>query len=112
MTVNAHITEAIDIYRRNGRDFHEVMSWHLLHGVVMITPEFLCLGHYCRAETLSKALPLPVSDTTFVTYFAGDMRGLKAVAPEGIDFIAFERGFKNLRGLKVYSMEKFKHLLH
>ncbi len=112
MTVNRHITEAIDLYRRNGQDFQEVITWHLLHGVVMLTPEFICLGHYCREGDLTKPLPLTVADTTFVTYFAGDMRGLKAVAPEGIGFISFERGFRNERGRKIYSMEKFKHLIH
>ena len=111
MTVNPHIKEAIGIYRRNGQDFQAVLSWHLLHGVVMITPEFICLAHYCREDNLVKPLPLPVANAVFVTYFAGDMRGLKAVSPDGIEFISFERGFRNERGRKVYSMEKFKHLI-
>lgn len=112
MTVNPHITAAIAFYARTEQDFHAIVTWHLLHGVVMITPEFLCLGHYCRHDNLGLPLPIAEANTAFVTYFAGDMRGLKAIAGHGLEHIAFERGFRNERGRKIYSMEKFKHLIH
>ena len=112
MTVNPLITAGIKTYHENGQDFQDVVSWHLLHGVVHITPEFVCFGHYCRHDNLGLPLPLADSDTAFVTYFAGDMRGLRTIAGHGLEFIAFERGFQNERGRKVYSMAKFKHLIH
>jgi hypothetical protein len=112
MTVNPHIEKAVADYQSRGLDFHDVMSWHLLHGIVMITPEFLCIGYYCRQESAANPQPLADSDMVFVAYFAGDMRAQKAVAPEGIDFIMFERGFKNARGMQVYQMDKFKQLIN
>jgi hypothetical protein len=112
MTTNPHISEAIRTYQEIGRDFHEIMTWHLLHGIVMISPEFMCLGYYCQQESAANPQPLAESDTVFVTYFAGDMSAQKAIAPEGIDLIMFERNFKNVRGMQVYRMEKFKQLIN
>jgi len=48
MESNPHISRAIYDYRQIGKDFHEVMLWHLLHGLLMVTPDFLCIGYHCR----------------------------------------------------------------
>lgn len=112
MELNPHIQIGIDAFHDLGENFHEVMLWHLSHGVVMASPEFLCFGYYCRSDDLGTPCPKGAADTGFVTFMSGDMSALKAVAPEGIKFIAFKRAWKNRRPDQIYDIEKFKKLIH
>ena len=112
MEVNPHIAKAIHDYKESGKDFHEVMSWHLLHGIVMTSPEFLCVGYFCDKSDLSSPLCLSESDTGFVSYMTGDMAGLKGVTPDGMTYIAFERGFRNCKPAKTYPIKKFLQLIN
>jgi hypothetical protein len=108
----SHIEQAIEAFESLGENFNDVLKWHLALGVVMSTPEFLCLGYYCRDWDISTPLPLKEANCGFVTWFSGSMAGLKAVAGDGLDWIAFKRGFKNARPDQVYDISKFKQLIH
>lgn len=112
MTVNPHIKTAIEIYAAKGIDFHEIVTWHLLHGFVLSSPEFLCVGHYCQGCDITLALSLAESNMAFITFMAGSMSELKAFSPNGLKFIAFERFFKNNREIKAYEIGKFLTLIH
>lgn len=110
--VNIHVATAIKAYEETGSSFHDILSWHLLHGVVMITPEFLCLGYYCQKSEIGKPLPLGEADTGFVSYMTGDMAGLKFVTSENLSNIAFERGFRHAKPAKVYPIARFLNLIN
>lgn len=112
MELNPHITTGISAFQHLGENFHEVMLWHLSHGVVMASPEFLCLGYYCQHDDLGTPCKLSESDTGFVTFMSGSMAALKGVVPDGMKYIAFKRAFKNTKPDKVYDLEKFKQLIH
>lgn len=112
MIESPHLQTAIAAYQSIGREFHDVLVWHLLHGLVLAFPAFLCLAHFCRRDDLATPLPHEQADTVFVTFMTGDMRALRAACPAGLDFIAFERGFQTDRPAKVYPMAKFQQLTH
>jgi len=112
MTLNPYIEKAVEAFEKLGEDFHNVMLWHISHGIVLISPEFLAIGYYCGQDDLGHPLPVEQADTVFVTFMAGDMTALKRVSPERIKYIAFKRGLKNAKDDKIYDIEKFKQLIH
>lgn len=98
------------MYEKAGEAFHDVLSWHLLHGLVLVMPAFLWLGYFCQRGDLSLPMPRELSDTIFITFMTGDMRAALESRPLGIDFLAFERIFKNSRFAKVYPIDKFQKI--
>jgi hypothetical protein len=111
MQVNPHIKNAIQLHAKNGRDFHDVLTWHLLHGVVYSSPEFLCLGYYCMKDNLRVPRRKCGSDCGFVTFMSGSMAALRRFVADDVQNIAFERGFKNMRPARAYSLAKIESLL-
>jgi len=111
MIQSPHISRAVQSYDSKGENFHEVMIWHLVHGLVISCMEFLCIGYFCRKDELNKPLPKGEADTVFVSYMTGDMPTLRTMAPD-IQNIAFKRGFKNDNPAKIYPMERFKTLIN
>ena len=111
MTVNRHIQRAIEQHRNDGVDFHDVVSWHLLHGVAMFHPDFIVLGYYCRHDEPLKPRDIKESDCGYVTYLAGNMKAAMKVSGDGIEFIGFRRGYKNLRPSQVYPMNRVAALI-
>lgn len=112
MIVNPHIATAVEAFERLGENFHNAMLWHIAHGIVLVSPEFLSVGYYCGKDDLGSPLPVEEADTVFVTFMTGSMTALKRVCPETIKFIAFKRGLKNDKGDQVYPIEKFKQLIN
>jgi len=112
MEINEHLRTAIRMHHGIGKDFHDVLSWHLLHGVVLLNPDFMCLGYYCRKDDLSTPVAEQQADTGFVTFMTGSMKALKDFAKPGMRHIAFMRGFKNSKAPKVYDIDRFKTLIN
>lgn len=111
MRVNPHIERAIEQHRADGMEFHDLVSWHMLHGIVMVTPSFLLLGYYCRHDAPHLAKGIGESDCGYVTYMTGDPVAAAKMCGYGIDFIAFRRGFKNFKPSQVYPMDRVAKLL-
>lgn len=111
MIQSPHITTAIRTYERQGEDFHDVMTWHLVHGLVMACMEFLCVGYFCRKDNIKTPVPKHGADTVFVSFMAGSMPDLKSMAPN-IEHIAFKRGFKNTNPVRIYRMDRLKQLIN
>lgn len=112
MMTNPHIATAVDAFERLGENFHNAVLWHIMHGVVLISPEFLSVGYYCRRDEIGEPAHVDDADTIFVTFMTGSMSALKRVCPETIRFIAFKRGLKNGKGDQIYEIEKFKQLIN
>lgn len=95
MTLNPYIETAVTAFEEIGENFHNVMLWHVAHGIVLISPEFLTIGYYCGNDDTDHPLPVGDANTFFVTFTAGSVAALKRVTPENVRFVAFERGLKN-----------------
>lgn len=112
MTLNPYIQTAFESFEKLGESFHHVMLWHISHGLVLVSPEFLAIGYYCAKSDTGTPVQVAEADTVFVTFMAGDMNALKRVSPGGIQYICFKRGMKNHKGDQIYDIEKFKTLIH
>ncbi len=111
MTASPHITTAIDTYAKAGVKFHDVLVWHLMHGLVLALPAFLWIGYFCQRGDMASPSPFELSDTLFITFMTGDIRKASDSLPSGVEFIAFERGFKSSHPPKCYPMAKFQKLI-
>ena len=111
MRINKHIQTAIDQHRDDGMDFHDLVTWHMLHGVAMFHPDFVLLGYYCRHDEPHLVRNKKESDCGFITYIAGDPLAVFKLAGQGIDFISFRRGFKNFKPSQTYPLKRFAKLL-
>lgn len=111
MMVNPHLEKAIQLYGKNGKSFHEVLSWHLIHGFVMIDTDWLCMGYYCNKEDIHKPMKIEESDTGFVSFLSGCLERPKTLVRFGISNVAFMRWFKNQRPVSIYPLERFEKLI-
>ena len=115
MEINEHLKIAIRMHEDVEINFHDLMSWHLLHGVVIATADFLCLGYFCKKDALETPLPEDQADTGLIAYMGGNMKKLINLElfpwRPGIKHIAFSR-IKNDKPLTIYSMDRLKKLIN
>jgi hypothetical protein len=102
--MNRHLGEALKIY---GKDFHELLYWHLCFGVVISDAECFALCFYSQEETPDQACKVHHSNTLFVTMCVGDMRKSLGKFLDDFKYIAFQREFKNSPRVRVYNMQQF-----
>lgn len=112
MTVAQPIQQAIEIYERNGIDFHSLFAWHLYHGIIFSNHEGFAMGFPSRQEDPDLLVGIEESDTLFVTMCCGNMQKCLSAFQNDFKFIAFRRSFKNSPMVRTYPMEKFINTLN
>ena len=103
--MNQHLEHAIRIYDNRGEQFANLLSWHSLHGVVVIDADCVFLAYWCDHTDLMQPVSRGDASTVFVSYFSGDWRGLGRYAD--VEFIAYER----LRSQGRHMLSKTSRLL-
>ena len=102
--MNQHLAKAIEIY---GKDLQQLLAWHLCHGIVVSSHEYLAFGFYSDTEQPEQAVEPHHANTLFVTFSTGDMRKALEQFIDRFDYIAFQRSFKGDNCIRVYNIQKF-----
>jgi hypothetical protein len=103
------VEQAAAVYEREpcARSFREDLEAHLLHGVVVSTPEFFCMGRPVLACANREQIvdpwynDFPIWDCWHLYLWAGPMMSAFQQATYPLTFVSFER--KNR--LRVYRWE-------
>lgn len=102
--MNQHLAKAIEIY---GEDLQQLLAWHLCHGIVVSSHEYLAFGFYSDIEQPEQAVEPHHADTLFVTFSTGNMQKALQQFIDRFDYIAFQRSFKGDNRIGVYDIQKF-----
>lgn len=106
---NEHIKTAIGLYATPHKSFHSVLSWHVLHGLVVVDSDHFFLGYFCRRDDVARPRLRCEADTLFVSYFGGNLR--RAIPPTDMPWIAWQRSFKGIDYVRTWSADRFnKHI--
>lgn len=102
--MNANLGRAIKIY---GKDFQQLLSWHLCFGIVVSDYDTFALCFYSQEESPEQACEFHHCDTLFVTMCVGDMRKALGKFVNDFQYIAFRREFKNSLRIRSYDIQQF-----
>jgi hypothetical protein len=92
--LNPYLQKANDDYTQAGVDFQGLLSWHLMHGVVVCNSTGFGIGFHADSESAFKAVEYAHSDTLFAVYFAGDFLSACHALAGLYEYIAWQRSFK------------------
>lgn len=105
--MNQPLKQVLEIYKRNGINFNQLLYWHLCFGIVVSDADSFALGFFSQAELPDQACEVHHSNTLFVTMYYGDMRKALRKFRDDFEYIAFQRDFKNSPRVRVYNMQQF-----
>lgn len=105
--MNQFLGIAIDKYQSNGVDFHQLLSWHLCHGVVLCDDRSFLLCYGSNSSNPDVAVQLDEADTFFCTFCAGDMRHAFELFYRRFKYVAFQREFDGSPRIRLYDSAKF-----
>lgn len=97
---------AIETYQKHGIDFHNLLSWHLCHGIVLSCDDVFLIGYGSKHEKPEEAVQLAEADTFFCTFCAGSMRFAWSLFHKSFKYAAFQREFDGSPRIRVYDSEK------
>ena len=102
--MNQHFEKAAKTY---GKDFQQLLSWHLCFGIVVSDVDSFCLGFFSQENSPEEACEFHHCDTLFVTMCVGDMRKALGKFLNDFKYIAFRREFKNSPRIRSYDIQQF-----
>lgn len=105
--MNKFLEQAIDKYQENGVDFHQLLSWHLCHGVVLSDNEAFLLCYGSKHDNPEDAVPMDQADTFFCTFCAGNMRHAFELFYRRFKYVAFQREFDDSPRIRLFDSQKF-----
>ena len=104
--MNEHLAKAIETYEQQSINFHELLTWHLCHGLVVCDMDCFSIGFSCFKEEPLKPVEVTSGDTLFVTFTTGNMRSALEKYIQSFEFIAFQRSFKGSNRVRISDIYK------
>lgn len=91
--------------------FDEVLAWYMLHGYLYIGPDAVILAQvHSKSSLLNEQKGLDKNDAWYIQYATGNIKRFFEVCPFPLEWVVFERRFKE--GRRAYKFDKLKQRLH
>jgi hypothetical protein len=116
MTPIEIIAARYDAYPQE-REFSWYINHHFLHGFVYSTPDFFIMGRHVNSTATEAEICDPCclfakdnSDCWYIHAMAGDMKKAFSIMPWELPMFAWERILAGHRELRLYKLDRIRHL--